>query len=88
MSNNQIKVSREYNATAVNASPCYSNLYDYGAGGQWRSIIPPTPVTVQPAIFNVLRPHRMPQAGLKPSLDQPSHGPYKLLDGLCCSCYQ
>lgn len=56
----------EYNATQTNARSCYSNLNHYGvnctSGGY---IIPPIPSTVQPELFNVMRPHQVPQLGLK-----------------------
>ena len=50
----------EYKATATNAISCYSNLSNYGANGKWRPIVPPSPMTVQPVMFNKLHPHTMP----------------------------
>lgn len=51
------KLQKEYDGSTTNAKACYSNLKCYGSGGRYRSIVPPTPVTVQPLEFNRLRPH-------------------------------
>lgn len=60
--------SKEYNATQTNAGSCYSNLNHYGVNGDLGGyIIPPTPATVQPALFNLMRPHQVPQMGSKHS---------------------
>lgn len=47
------RIYTEYNVKKT----CYSNLKCYGADGMYNSIVPPTPVTAQPWIFNVLQPH-------------------------------
>lgn len=79
---------QEYSASSNNARPCYSNLKCYGAGGRFRTIVPPTPVSVQPWIFNVMTPHAMPQSGLKPG-KKCTNGclPYRNLDGTCRRCW-
>jgi hypothetical protein len=51
----------EYNSTATNAHSCYSNIILYGAEGKVSKIVAPTPVTTQPALFNIFKPHAMPQ---------------------------
>lgn len=78
-------MSYEYDASTTSARPCYSNLKCYGAGGRYRAIVPPTPVTVQPWEFNLLRPHKMPKSGLKSSSKDHNCVPYRTLDGTCWS---
>jgi hypothetical protein len=59
---------KEYNATQTNTGSCYSNLNHYGVNCALEGyIVPPTPATVQPALFNVMRPHQVPQIVLKQS---------------------
>lgn len=53
-------MNKEYNGSSKNANQYYSNVECYGSGGAYRPIIPPTPVTVQPLNFNLLRPYKMP----------------------------
>lgn len=62
MSNHQIEMYQEYDSVTsrnVNTSinSCYSNMKAYGCEGRYNKIIPPTPVTVQPWMFNYLQPH-------------------------------
>jgi hypothetical protein len=54
------KYNKEYSGVASNSSPYYSNMTYYGSEGRYRPIIPPSPVTIQPQEFNLLRPHKMP----------------------------
>ena len=79
---------QEYSATNANPRPCYSNLKCYGCQGRYRTIVPPTPVTVQPWIFNVFTPHKMPTNNLAPSVNHSRCLPYKNLDGTCRTCYK
>lgn len=51
------KFYTEYNAVATSPRPCYSNINNYGTNGQIRQIVPPVPATLQPIMFNVLKPH-------------------------------
>ena len=78
------QLHKEYNGTANNALPCYSNIKYYGSGGMYRPIIPPTPVTIQPWGFNRLRPHKMPNNDFKPSSKDHNCVSYRTLDdGIC-----
>lgn len=80
---------QEYNASATNARSCYSNLDAYGANGMWRPIIPPTPMTVQPQVFNLMRPHSTPKSGLKSSKAMNERcGPYAKLGETCRQCWK
>ena len=47
----------EYDATASSPRPCYSNLNNYGTDGKVHQIIPPIPATLQPLMFNIVKPH-------------------------------
>jgi len=77
-------VYQEYSSSATKARPCYSNLYAYGAHGKWKSIIPPTPVTVQPSMFNMMKPHPFSSSGLKPHRGKSLNcGPYQQLRDYC-----
>lgn len=78
----------EYDA-GTSASKCYSNMENYGSHGRWRPIVPPTPVSIVPNLFNILRPHNMPASGLRPSNDHSRQqcGGYKTLDGTCRKCW-
>ncbi len=76
---------KEYDASTTNARPCYSNLKCYGSGGRYRPIVPPTPVTVQPLEFNLLRPHKIQSRGPKISGKNHDCVPYRTLDGTCRS---
>lgn len=78
---------QEYNATNNSARPCYSNLKCYGCAGRYKMIVPPTPATVQPWIFNLMTPHRMPKNELLPPSDHHRCGPYVNLDGTCRKCF-
>lgn len=80
-------LQKEYNASATNTIPCYSNMKCYGSRGMYRPIIPPTPVTVQPWEFNLLRPHKMPKDDLKPNSKEHNCVPYRTLDGTCRVCW-
>lgn len=62
----------EYDATSANARPCYSNMQSYGCNGKSRAIIPPTPVTVQPMMFNMLKPHQMSSTDARKIPDTPA----------------
>lgn len=74
----------EYNASSTNAVSCYSNVEIYGSEGRTRPIIPPTPATVQPALFNIMRPHKipLPKTDLHYKL---KCGPYMKLSELQCN---
>ena len=49
---------REYYSTATNAKACYGSMENYGNKGMYRPIKPPTPMTAQPMLFNILpKPH-------------------------------
>lgn len=77
---------KEYDATTTKANSCYSNIASYGACGKDNPIIPPTPVTVQPWIFNHFKPHQMPNSQFK---CEHSHrcSPYKTICETCRKCY-
>lgn len=68
----------EYDGGTTNARPCYSNMNVYGSYGRVQPIIPPTPVTVQPSLFNIMRPHNMPVIRKK-NIKQMYCGPYKTM---------
>ena len=71
------------NLKEYNTNSCYSNLKCYGAYGNYRPIIPPTPVTVQPCIFNSFKPHEMPNTDVKCKKDKLNCYPYKNLEETC-----
>jgi hypothetical protein len=76
--------SKEYNSSQTNAISCYSNLGNYGTsyliGG---GIVPPTPATVNPVLFNILRPHKIPQLDFKSSKFIPNCNQYKSISSNC-----
>jgi hypothetical protein len=78
---------QEYSAVNNTARPCYSNLKCYGCAGMYKAIVPPTPVTVQPWMFNMMTPHRMPNSELRHTRNAPRCGPYVNLDGTCRKCF-
>ena len=80
------QIHKEYDGSANNATPCYSNMNLYGSGGRYRRIIPPTPVTVQPWEFNLLRPHKMPNNNIKPIRKDHNCIPYRTLDEVHSMC--
>ena len=49
----------EYNSGTTNAPNCYARMDSYGKQG-YRPIIPPTPVSMVPALFLVMKPDRKP----------------------------
>ena len=51
--------AREYNATASNPRPCYSDQVGYGCNGAVFNIIPPSPAYSVPAMFNAVKPHNI-----------------------------
>jgi hypothetical protein len=53
-------MNREYNSSITRAKPCYSNLYEYDVNGMTSHIQIPVPVTIQPQLFLLARPHKMP----------------------------
>lgn len=80
---------KDYEGRSTNASTCYSNMKCYGANGNYRPIIPPTPVTVQPALFNILKPTPYQTDYRKTHQAQQRNFnciPYRKLDGLCNVC--
>lgn len=83
---------REYESTSSNPRPCYSNLKCYGNGGRYLPIVPPTPVTTQPWMFNIMTPHNMgPQPHMKAvmgsSQSESDCLPYRTLDSTCRKCW-
>jgi hypothetical protein len=56
---NKPRSSYEYHGIYNNAKPCYNDLLYYGTH-QNVMIIPPTPVTVNRPIFNLMRPYKNP----------------------------
>lgn len=86
------QLNTEYSGTSTNPKPCYSNLYCYGAQGTYRPIVPPTPVTIEPQMFNHMRPHKLPtnftvQAGQMKKHESDNCVPYRTLDGTCRKCW-
>jgi hypothetical protein len=53
-------IPKEYRATSNINISCYKDLKNYGAC-QAGQIVPPSPTTVLPAIFNNIMPHSMPK---------------------------
>lgn len=74
---------REHDTNLTKARPCYSSMSIYGSNGKVRPIQAPTPVTIQPYLFNLMRPHKMPDGVKQNSAQHMSCGPYKTLDGTC-----
>ena len=56
---------KEYDAGTTNAPSCYIKMNGYGKQG-YRPIIPPTPVTIQPSLFMMMKPDRQPEYIQKP----------------------
>lgn len=52
-------LSNEYIGTNVNKSSCYSNLNRYGSSSKSTPIIPPTLVTLEPAVLKLFKPHNL-----------------------------
>jgi hypothetical protein len=79
----------EYNASSTNSYACYSNVESYGAYGMVNPIVPPTPVTIQPTIFNLMCPHKMQSFKRREHAHQVnSCVPYRKLSDIDCkSCY-
>lgn len=78
----------EYNA-GTTARPCYSNIVSYGAHGLYRAIVPPTPVSIQPELFNHLHPHTYSGKILPKNTNKNlcKCDGYKSLNGLCRKCW-
>lgn len=77
------QIIQEYSATSANARPCYSNLYNYGTNGKWRPIIPPTPVTLEPSIFNHNKPHNIHSNDVPVHKKETNCIPYRHLGNTC-----
>jgi hypothetical protein len=50
----------EYDATSTRATPCYSNLYGYGAQGRVQNIVVPTPISAPLYFKYPIRPYKNP----------------------------
>lgn len=75
-------LKKEYSGSTANPNACYSKgLTDYGAHGLVNMIVPPTPVSLQPYLFNQMRPHKIPITKHKPNHN--CSGGYRTLCGLC-----
>ena len=46
------ETAREYTNSTTRNVNCYSNIPSYGASGKINKILPPTPATVSPAMFD------------------------------------
>ena len=47
----------EYTGVTTNPKSSYSTLQQYSSSGKYVRIISPTPVTLEPDIFSVMKPH-------------------------------
>lgn len=75
-------MNTEYNATTTSSRSCYSNINSYGTDGKVHQIIPPMPATLQPTMFNVLKPHSLTQEVIPPE-KQNNCAPYRTLLQIC-----
>jgi hypothetical protein len=51
----------EYTGVTTNSNSSYSTLQQYSSNGNYVSIISPTPTTMEPEIFSILKPHDIEQ---------------------------
>ena len=73
----------EYSGTTT-VCPCYSNLKDYDVQGRWKSIKPPTPVTLIPEIFNLgIKPHNLNNSKDIHRMQKTNCVPYENIDNIC-----
>lgn len=63
----------EYSQVTSNPKPCYSNLENYGVGGNFqKTIINPRPATITPQLYWRLLQHNVPTYLVR---NQPYHPP-------------
>lgn len=49
-------IPKQYNATTTHGMSCYKKIDEYGSCKQ-AQIVPPSPTTVTPILFDILKPH-------------------------------
>lgn len=78
-------INMESSNTSARPYACYSSLLEYGANRKFLPIRSPTPTTIVPAVFSVLKPHVIPQQVREGTCKTTCTG-YRRYDELCPSC--